>query len=112
MRRLFVLACALLASGCFRWAPVSSLSAIDDDRIQVEESTGPRTLFHATASGRIIEAETIYGNPVAVDATASRVFVRRLNVPATVAIVSASGLALAGTIAAVQRLIDNYVARP
>lgn len=93
-------ACALLASGCFRWAPVSSLASVDDDRVLVQEGWGSRELIHATANGRVIQAETAYGNPVEIDATTSRVLVRRLNVPATAAIVTLSTLALAGTVAA------------
>ena len=98
--RLLAIACALLASGCFRWAPVSSLSTIDDDRILVQERWGSRELVHANANGRVIEAQALYGNPVEIDATSSNVLVRRLNVPATVAIVTVSSLAVAGTIAA------------
>jgi hypothetical protein len=103
--RLLVCACALLASGCFRWAPVSSLSNIDDDRVRVQEEWGSRELIHATANGRVIEAQTVYGNPVEVDATRAKVLVRRLNVPATAAIITISSLAVAGTITALALFI-------
>jgi len=105
VRRPLVCACALLASGCFQWAPLSSLSNIDDDRVLVQERWGSRELVHATANGRLIEAETAYGNPVELDATTSRVMVRRLNVPVTAAIVTISTLAVAGTITALALFI-------
>ena len=84
---------------------MSSLSDVENDRVLVQEGWGSRTLVHATANGRSIDAETIYGSPVQIDATSSRVLVRRLNVPATVAIVTISSLAVAGTIAAVALFI-------
>jgi hypothetical protein len=99
MRRA-ALACALLANGCFRWAPVSSLANVDDDRLLVQERWGSRELVHATANGRVIEGQTVFGNPVEIDATQSHLLVRRLNVPATVAVITVSSLLLAGTITA------------
>jgi hypothetical protein len=112
MRRVLVCFVAVLASGCFRWAPISSLSSVDDDRILVHEPSGPRTLIHATGSERVIEAqEEIGGRAVVVDPLQSPVLVRRLNVPATAAIISASALALAGTIGVVAVIIAT-ITRP
>ena len=111
-RRLLVCILAVLTSGCFRWAPISSLSRIDDDRILVHEGWGERTLVHATANDRVIEAqEAIGGRPVVIDPVQTRVLVRRMNVPATAAIVSASAIGLAGTVFAVAVLLA-FLMRP
>ena len=102
VRRPLVCACALLASGCFRWAPVSSLSSVEDDRVVIEEGASTRTLVHATAHGRTIEGQTSEaGERVEIDATHSRVLARRLNPGATAAIVTVSVLGVAGTVFAV-----------
>ena len=91
--------CVLLASGCFRYAPVTSLSSVDDDRVVIEEGFSKRTLVHATAHGRTIEGQPSEGaEPVEVDVTQARVFARRLNGPATGAIIAASAIGLAGTV--------------
>ena len=101
-RRWVVFACALLASGCFRWAPITSLSSIEDDRVLVHEGNATQTLVHATARGHVIEGQAREGGErVEVDATESRVLARRLNVPATAAILGASAVAIAGTVFAV-----------
>lgn len=101
-RRLLAIACVLLANGCFRWAPVSSLSSINDDRVKVEHDGVEEMLVHATAHGRVIEGQTSEGGErVEVDATVSRVRARRLNPGATAAIITASALGVAGTIFAV-----------
>jgi hypothetical protein len=106
MRRALAFFFAVLASGCFRWAPITSLSRIEDDRILVHENWGSRSLVHATANERVIEAqEEIGGRPVVVDPTQSPVLVRRLNVPATAAIIGVSALGVAGTVFAVAVLI-------
>ena len=107
VRRLLALSCALLASGCFRYAPVSSLSSIEDDRVVIEEGASQRTFVHATAHGRTIEAQAAEGSErVEVDVThETRVLARRLNGPATGAIVAASALGLAGTVFGVIALI-------
>jgi len=100
-----IIACALLASGCFRYAPVSSLSGIEDDRVVIEEGASRRTLVHATAEGRAIEGqELVSGEHVFVDVTRSRVLARRLNGPATGAIIAASAIGLAGTVIGVLAL--------
>jgi len=105
-RRLLVIVCALLASGCFRWAPVSSLSSIEDDRVKIQQGSDERTLVHATARGRIIEGQPTEGGERAlVDATASRVLARRLNPGATAAIITVSALGVAGTVFAVAVVI-------
>lgn len=101
-----VVACALLASGCFRYAPVSSLSSVDDDRVVIEESDSKRTLVHATARGRTIEGQTSEGGDrVLVDVTNARVLARRLNGPATAAIIGASAVGVAGTVFGVVLLV-------
>ena len=112
MRRAVVCFVAMLASGCFHWAPISSLSSVDDDRILVQEPTGPRVLVHATANDRVIEArEEIGGRPVIVDPLQSQVLVRRLNGPATAAIIGASALGVAGTIGVIAFIIAT-ITRP
>jgi len=98
-RRLLALSCALLASGCFRYAPVSSLSSIDDDRVVIEEGYGKRTLVHATAHGRTIEGQPFEGaERVEVDVSQARVLARRLNGPATGAIIGASVIGVGATV--------------
>jgi hypothetical protein len=105
MKRL-LLCCALLASGCFRWAPISSLSSIDDDRLLVREASRTQMLVHATAHGRTIEGQlTEGGERVEVDPTEARVFARRLNVPVTTAIIAASTVGVAGTALGVMLII-------
>jgi len=106
MRRALVCVCAILASGCFRYAPVSSLSSVEDDRVVIEEGASRRTLVHATAQGRMIEGQSVEGGErVLVDVTQSRVLARRLNAPATGAIIAASAIGVAGTVLGVIAII-------
>jgi len=106
VRRLLAFACALLASGCFRFAPVSSLSSIEDDRVVIEDGDSRRALVHATAHGRTIEGQLVEGGErVELDVTQARVLARRLNGPATAAIIGASAIGVAGTVFAVVMLI-------
>lgn len=99
--RLAALVLALIASGCFRWAPAESLADIQDDRVLVRTGNATETLEHATATGRTITGKVVAGEtPDAVDTVdvrEGRIFVRRLNGPATGAIVTASILATVGT---------------
>ena len=99
VRRPLVYACALLASGCFRYAPISSLSSIDDDRVVIQDGESKRTLVHATAHGRTIEGQPSEGaERVEIDVTNARVWARRLNGPATGVIIGASAVGVAGTV--------------
>lgn len=99
-------ACALLASGCFRYAPVTSLSSIDDDRVVIEEGSSRRTLVHATAHDRTIEGQASEGaERVEVDVTNARVLARRLNGPATGGIIAASVVGVAGTVFGIALLV-------
>ena len=106
-RRLLAIVCMLMAaSGCFRWAPVSSLSSIEDDRVKIQQGSDERTLVHATARGRVIEGQPDEGGErVEVDPTTSRVLARRLNPGATAAIITVSALGVAGTVFAVAVVI-------
>ena len=93
------MACALLASGCFRYAPVSSLSGIEDERVVIVEGYSRRSLVHATAHGRTIEGQASEsGERVEVDVTQARVLARRLNGPATGAIIGASVIGVGATV--------------
>jgi hypothetical protein len=108
MRRALVCFLAVLASGCFRWAPISSLSSVEDARVVIEDGSSPRrTLVHATAHGRTIEAQTSEGGDrVEVDVTPeTRVLARRLNAPATGAIIALSAIGVAGTVFGVALII-------
>ncbi len=108
MRRALVCFLAVLASGCFRWAPISSLSRVDDSRVVIEDGSSPRrTLVHATAHGRTIEAQTSEGGDrVDVEVTPeTRVLARRLNAPATGALIAVSAVGVAGTVFGVILLI-------
>jgi len=108
-----VITLAVLTSGCFRWAPVTSLSSIEDERVVIDEGARRRMLVHATAHGREIEGQAIEGGePVRVDATEGEVLVRKLNVPATGVIIAASGLAVGATVLAVVLTIVAAAARP
>ncbi len=97
------MATALLAAGCFHWAPASSLSSIEDDRVKVYASEHEITLDHATARGRVIQGEPQEGGLFLdqsadcalpscgwVDVSNAKVMVRRLNVGATVGIIAGS----------------------
>ena len=109
--RLFALATALLATGCFHWAPASSLSSIEDDRVQVYEGSHLVALRHATAHGRVIEGEPTEGfsfvereegcappSCARMDVSRARVLVRKLNLPATIAVVAGSAVIAAATV--------------
>jgi len=100
---------AILAAGCFHWAPASSLSSIEDDRVAVYTNGRAMTLDHATARGRVIQGEPREGGEFLdqsadcalpscgwVDVSNAKVMVRRLNVGATVAIVAGSVVVAAG----------------
>lgn len=111
--RTAAFAFALLASGCFRWAPVTSLSSIEDERVVIEQGAQRRMLVHATARGREIEGQAVEGGePVQLDATEGQVLVRKLNVPGTAAIIGASALAAGATVFAVVMAIVAASARP
>jgi hypothetical protein len=109
-----IIACALLASGCFRYAPVTSLGSIDDDRVVIDDGESKRTLVHATANGRMVEGQSAEdGEHVVVDATRARsIFARKLNAPATGAIIGASALGLVGTVAAIVLVVIANESHP
>jgi hypothetical protein len=101
---------AIFATGCFHWAPASSLSSIEDDRVKVYASEHEITLAHATAHGRVIVGEPQEGGLFldqsgdcampscgSIDVTNAKVAVRRLNVPVTAAILAGSALLVAAT---------------
>ena len=111
--RWVALVCALLASGCFHWAPVSSLSSIEDAHVKIEEGFSSQTLVHATANGRVVEGQLEEGGRrVELDVTQSKVLVRKLNGPATAAIITASAIGLAGTVFAVVAIAVLAVSHP
>jgi hypothetical protein len=108
-----VIAIALLASGCFRYAPVTSLGTIDDERVVIEDGEAKRTLVHASAQGRTIEGQSSEGGErVEVDVTHARVFARRLNGPATGAILAGSAVAVAATVLGIIALVVALQSRP
>ena len=97
-----MLALALAASGCFRWAPAESLADIQDDRVQIHRGNAIETLEHATASGREVSGVVVdgemRGETDRFDATDGRLYVRRLDGAATAAVVTGSVVATAGTV--------------
>ena len=97
--RLIAYATALVfMCGCFRWAPVTSLSSIQNDRVLIREGDDSAIINRATADGQIIEGQAdVGGAHVQVDAVQSHVFVRRLNVPATALIITGAVVATAAT---------------
>ncbi len=110
--RLFALAMtALFATGCFHWAPATSLSSIEDARVQIHVQSDVIKLEHATARGRLIEGEPKEGfsaierfddcAPPAcarVDVSDAQVMVRKLNVPATIGVIAASAVGVGATV--------------
>jgi hypothetical protein len=85
---------------------VSSLSSVEDDRVVIQEGGSSRALVHATSHGRTIEGQVAEGGEhVEVDVTRARVLARRLNGPATGAIIGATVVGVAGTVFAVAVII-------
>jgi hypothetical protein len=100
---------AVLATGCYRWAPVTSLATIEDERVHLELDEGTLALEHATARGRVIEgrlaSDSVVGfsgctaSSCEIDATrAHAVMAHRLNVPVTVGLVTGIVLIVAGVV--------------
>ncbi len=124
--RLFALAMtAFFATGCFHWAPATSLSSIEDDRVQIHAQSNVIKLEHATARGRLIEGEPKEGfssierfddcAPPAcarVDVSDARVMVRKLNVPATIGIIGVSAVGVGATVFLVALLTFAFASQP
>lgn len=81
LKRLATVMILAVLTGCYRWAPVTSLSEITDDSVEVRTRDETYTLAHATAVGHVIHG-TRDGETVDVDlveATPLAVRVRRTN---------------------------------
>lgn len=93
---------ALLTTACFHWAPVESLSEIEDDRVRIyEPNRAPIAMEHATAHGRVLEG-LVDGEGVArVDVSGDHVMARRLNPGGTAAVVAIAVLATGAVMFAV-----------
>ncbi len=121
--RSFVIAMVIFATGCFHYAPVSSLSSVEDDRVRIYEGDHEIEMEHATARGRVIQGEPTLGHQYldqsaecmppacgSMDVSNARVMARRVNVPATIAILVASAAAVAATV--VFGVIIAFASRP
>jgi hypothetical protein len=64
-------------TGCFHWAPVSSLGDVEDERVEITRRSEVMVLEHATAHGHVITGQTWEGaQPADVDVSEVSVRVR------------------------------------
>lgn len=118
MRLLVLATMTIFATGCFHWAPATSLSSIEDARVQVYQGSHVVALEHATAQGRVIEGQPTEGfsyverfadcappSCARLDVSDAHVMVRKLNVPGTIAIIGGSAVLVAATVFFVAVLI-------
>ncbi len=100
-------------TGCFRWAPVTSLYEVRDDRVRLTEGESVVVLDHATANGRVVLGKTALQEVVEVDVSHARVEVRRINGLATAGIITgASVLTTATALFAIAILAIASAPRP
>ncbi len=114
MRRILALLLLVSTTGCFRYAPVTSLDEINDDRVQVIWNDGKAmTLTHATASGHTIVGERASGEPAEIDATDGiHVRKRKLDGAVTAGIIAGSVVVAAGIVGAFLLAIIASASQP
>ncbi len=76
--RHFAFLLLLALTGCFHWAPITSLAEIEDARVQITTPDEVFTLEHATAAGHVIIGQRSDGaSAEEVDASDRDVHVRK-----------------------------------
>jgi hypothetical protein len=107
MRWKALVAVMLLTSGCYRWAPISSLNDIVDDKVRITKDDDVVVLEHANVRGRIVTGTRAHppfdavGPPdTEVDVTSSEVQAWRLNVGVAIGVSAGVTLTVAALIVA------------
>ncbi len=85
-------------TGCYRWAPATSLYEVQNDEVTVHTEDSSLLLQHASTNGRMLSGMTAEGEQAEIDLTHARVQVRRLNVAATAGLVASLGVLTAAAV--------------